>query len=397
MAMQLVQLGRNRALASRISKLRIIPPVRECVAAHQSACGLQGNTHVEIQLLLGYLEVHAPEELALLADTCEFFDNIAIAGLDLASLAPSAGVVDAIVAVNYLEMADAYQDTSYDLEAGLSALNIALVSGLGAWVVALQATRTGRRVVRIYQKIERVLASTVRPISRPIRKFYEGLLNTLRRAAWRIAPRVRRAIPLVERLVRGSESVPNLIAYHVSKSGNLFDAFSDKFLGSSSLGGTNVWSLDSLLGHCFHPGRNTLYGYQDRAELLGGFMYKANLRLGKTATIDIYEFRKAFKNATAADVVAFRNALRLQGYGGVHMVGGKAGKLSSDMYIALTSQHVKIRSVKNLKTGTELQAKSGPFSKQVAALRANPEHKLKAKELVAKYETTPVRNISEFE
>ena len=56
------------------------------------------------------------------------------------------------------------------------------------------------------------------------------------------------------------------------------------------------------------------------------------------------------------------------------MVGGGEGKLMNNTLIALSSRSVRIRSVKNLKTGTELQAKNGSFQQQVDRLKSDPAH-----------------------
>ena len=170
----------------------------------------------------------------------------------------------------------------------------------------------------------------------------------------------------IESLIEATENV-DTIGYHVSK--NIFDKFDDNHLGNNTLKtASNIYSIDSLFGHQFVEDPNVLYNYSNLS-LLGSYMYKANLRLGKTATINIFKLKNANPATDPQSITRikqFKQLLLQQGFGGVRFVGGASGKLMNNTLCALNSNVIRIRSVKNLNTGTELKAKDGPFKDQIA-------------------------------
>ena len=102
-------------------------------------------------------------------------------------------------------------------------------------------------------------------------------------------------------------------------------------------------------------------------------MYKANLRLGKTAQINFFRLRNTFPSTDPQSITnlkQFKQFLLQQGFGGVRFVGGASGKLMNNTLCALNSGLIRIRSVKNLNTGTELKAKDGPFKDQIVARKS---------------------------
>jgi hypothetical protein len=172
-------------------------------------------------------------------------------------------------------------------------------------------------------------------------------------------------------LIDGEENI-DTIGYHVSNA--VFDQFDDSRIGrqQSNVGSHGKYSVDSFLGHQFYPDANFLYQYQGRSDLLGNFMYKVNLRIGKAAVIDIYKLKNV---ATTPEIAAkIKNQLQSMGYNGIRLVGGGKGKLMGNTIVAFSSQPIRIRSLKNLKTGQELKAKDGPFAQQIQQLKANPQH-----------------------
>jgi hypothetical protein len=173
-------------------------------------------------------------------------------------------------------------------------------------------------------------------------------------------------------LIDGTENV-DTIGYHVSKA--VFDQFDDNRLGGNTQGGYGtdhtLYSVDSLLGHQFVDNPQRLLTYP-KIGMLGGYMYKVNLRLGRTADINLQKLMAFFPKTdprSVERVKQFRAWLLQQGFGGVRITGGKEGKLMNNTVVALSAKFVRIRSVKNMKTGTELQAKNGPFQTQIAAQR----------------------------
>jgi hypothetical protein len=165
------------------------------------------------------------------------------------------------------------------------------------------------------------------------------------------------------------ESVENVdtIGYHVSK--HIFDAFDDAYLGNNTLKtSSNLYSIDSLFGYQFVESPDILYHYSN-LNLLGSYMYKVNLRLGKTARINFFNLRNTLPKSDPQSLMKAKELKQLllqEGFGGIRFVGGAAGKLMNNALCALNSNLIRIRSVKNLKTGTELKAKDGSFKDQIA-------------------------------
>ena len=171
-------------------------------------------------------------------------------------------------------------------------------------------------------------------------------------------------------LISSVENIPDTIGYHVSKAVFSGNAFDDSRLGSNTQAspiGAKIYSVDSLLGHMFVEDPNLLTGYKN-LNLLGDKMYKANLRPGKVAVIQFESLRQAFPKSDPGSperVKQFRSWLLTQGYGGVRIVGSGAGNLTNNAISILSSAFIKIRSIKNLKTGTELKSKDGDFDQQI--------------------------------
>lgn len=183
--------------------------------------------------------------------------------------------------------------------------------------------------------------------------------------------------PNYSTLIKGTEDV-NTIGYHVSKA--IFDNFDDNRLGGNTQGSYgskhNIYSIDSLLGHQFIDNPQALLNYGNLS-MLGGYMYKVNLRLGKTADLNINDLKQFFsKNdpSSVQKVQQFRQWLLQQGYGGVRITGAAVGKLMNNTLVALSSKFIQIRSVKNLKTGTELQAKNGSFAQQIQQINQQKQN-----------------------
>jgi hypothetical protein len=196
---------------------------------------------------------------------------------------------------------------------------------------------------------------------------------------------------IFQQLIVGEENV-DTIGYHVSKF--VFDQFDDNRLGGNTQGGYGqkhtLYSVDSLLGHQFTEDPTQLTNYKNIG-LLGGFMYKVNLRLGKTAIININQLRKTFPETDPNSISAakeFRKWLLAKGFGGVRITGGVAGKLMSNTLVALSAQSIHIRSIKNLKTGTEIKAKDGSLKLQVNQMMQKIPTK-QIDDMIIKYKASP--------
>jgi hypothetical protein len=181
-------------------------------------------------------------------------------------------------------------------------------------------------------------------------------------------------------LISNVENIPLTIGYHVSKAVFSGNAFDDSRLGSNtqeSAIGTKIYSIDSVLGHQFVEDPNILTDY-DRLNLLGDKMYKANLRPGKVAVIEFKKLENFFPRIDPTSVKRakqFRTWLLNQGYGGVRIIGSGVGNLTNNALCILSSSFIKIRSIKNLKSGTELKSKDGDFDQQIQQIIARNKEK----------------------
>jgi hypothetical protein len=186
-------------------------------------------------------------------------------------------------------------------------------------------------------------------------------------------------------LVEGEENI-NTIGYHVSSV--VFNQFDDNRLGSNTFqnGLHKMYSVDSFFGHQFYEDPNALYNYSQR-KFLGYYMYKVNLRIGKAAVINIRKLKQICPDPPAAS--ALKQQLLQAGYNGMRLFGGGKGRLTDNTVVAFSANSIRIRSVKNLRTGTELKAKDGPFQQQIDRLRSNPKYTQQAKAVSVTPETQP--------
>jgi hypothetical protein len=195
-------------------------------------------------------------------------------------------------------------------------------------------------------------------------------------------------------LIEGEEMV-DTIGYHVSN--KVFDQFDDKRLGSNTFqsqqsGKHKIYSIDSFFGHQFVEDPNFLYQYKKR-DLLGNLMYKVNLRIGKTAIINIKKLIAECPDYQTA--LQCKQQLQQAGHNGMRLIGGESNRLTNNTLVAFSSNSIRIRSLKNLKTGMEIQAKNGSFQDQINALKNDQQHMKKVNSIAVDPKNQP-ENINQL-